>query len=76
MRAFLQFEWEARCNYGEPVGGGDPAPSSFQLDDSLLPLVQPASPKQENGFDCGVFVLRNLQLLLSLSRPGGVLQTG
>lgn len=45
MRSFL------RCEWAEKKG------SSIVVDDKSLPLVYPKVPQQDNGYDCGIYVL-------------------
>ncbi|XP_044170154.1 uncharacterized protein LOC122954217 isoform X3 [Acropora millepora] len=57
IRSFLRCEWVAKKR------------STLQVDEKSLPLVYPKVPQQDNGYDCGVYVLLFLTEFLQRKLP-------
>lgn len=57
IKSFLRCEWVAKER------------STLEVDEKSLPLVYPKVPQQDNGYDCGVYVL--LFLTEFLQRKSG-----
>lgn len=55
--SFLRCEWVAKKR------------STLQVDEKSLPLVYPKVPQQDNGYDCGVYVLLFLTEFLQRKLP-------
>ena len=91
LRAWLLREWEVRRNGGQRVGGGAAAdPPALRLMGGggstitqaggprlhMLRDVVPAAPQQDNGYDCGLFILKYAETIMGLAQRGGVLEHG
>lgn len=59
IRSFIRFEWLAKRGTG-------PIP---EFSDKSLPLFYPKVPQQENGYDCGVFLLMFFEEFLKRKFP-------
>ncbi|KAJ7380679.1 Sentrin-specific protease 6 [Desmophyllum pertusum] len=66
MLSFLRCEWQARKG----------TVTSPTFDENSMPLMYPKVPQQENGYDCGVFVLLFFKEFLKRKFPIEDLMSG
>ena len=57
IRQYLSMEWRARWSQGQ---GGH-----FQFSEVDLKHIQPRTPLQKNGYDCGIFLLHYLEKIFA-----------
>lgn len=67
IRGFIRCEWMAKMN----VHGSSSSPPNFTS--KSMPIVYPKVPQQENGYDCGVFVMLFFEAFVKQKFPIGEL---
>jgi len=68
IRSFLSCEWQERNGTGTS--------RACKFDEESMPVMYPKVPQQENGYDCGVFVLLFFREFLKQKFPVEELMSG
>lgn len=74
---FLRLEWEnSRVSSGSDEAPGVSDASKPAYDEERVESVMVKAPRQENGYDCGVYVLKYAEELLRNAQRMGLFERG